>query len=105
MAEEQHRYRLDIFEPGSTENAWMRFSSPTPFMSINVGDLINPSIWPETGAHLLEVIQMMRVVNLEHVVWLEKGQVNHTTFVYTEQVEDIEEVKLGRGQQPGLLGR
>ena len=97
MEATDQRYTLDIYEPQSVEKVWMKFSSPTPFMTINVGDLLNPSIWPETGVHLLEIIQMLRVTNVEHIVWEAEGQARHTMLVYTEQVEDTEAVRLQRG--------
>ncbi len=98
MEKTEKKYALHIFEPQNTEQVWMRFSSPTPFLNINVGDLINPSIWPETGVHLLEIINMLRVINVEHIVWETEGQIRHTMLIYTEQVEESEEIRLNRGK-------
>jgi hypothetical protein len=96
MNSAEHIYTLDIYEPRSSSKVWLKFTSQNPFMPINVGDLLNPSIWPETGERLLEVIRLLRVTNLEHIVWTSDGQARHTILVYTEQVEDTEETRLNR---------
>ena len=97
MEDAELRYTIDIYEPDSTEKVWMKFSSPTPFQSINAGDLINPNIWPETGVHLLEIINMLRAVNVEHIIWeSDDGRSRHTVLVYTQRVEETEEVRLKR---------
>ena len=63
----------------------------------HAGDLLNPSIWPETERHLLQIVKMLRVINVEHIVWESEGQARHTVLVYTEQVDDSEEIRLKRG--------
>ena len=39
-------YILEIFEPGSFDDVWMVFSSSSPFMPMQVGEILNPGVWP-----------------------------------------------------------
>jgi hypothetical protein len=35
-------YILEVYEPGSDRNVWVRFETSSPFMNLNVGDIVKP---------------------------------------------------------------
>ncbi len=77
-------YILEIYEPGSEKDLWVSFSSPTPFMNINVGDFINPGIWPNSQAPM----RILRAINVEHAIWEIGGKIAHKVKVFTEEIEN-----------------
>jgi hypothetical protein len=76
-------YSLEIYMPGSDDNLWMAFSSPTPFMAIHVGDIINPSIWEGSQSPM----KVLRATGVEHAIWELGGNVKHKIMIYTEEVD------------------
>lgn len=93
MTQSNERYFLEILEPGSTRECWVAFSSNSPFMSIHVGEILDPQIWnpaPDPGV-------ILQVVNVEHVIWQLDGQdARHKIVVYTKAVEDSTETRLSQ---------
>ena len=87
------KYTLEIYEPGSSENAWVVFQSDTPFMSFHAGDLINPQAWGDAAGSFMD---MLRVVNVEHIVWQvnENTDAKHKLCIFTEVVKDTDGVRL-----------
>ena len=75
-------YILEIYEPNDTDTVWMVFRSSTPFLALAVGDLVNPSTWPDSEAPM----KILRILNLEHIIWEIEGQIKHKICVYTEEV-------------------
>ena len=82
-------YSLEIFMPSSYDDVWVVFTSPTPFMAISAGDILNPSIWEDSQSPM----KVLRVVGLEHLIWEVGGSVKHKIDVYTEEVEGTREVR------------
>jgi hypothetical protein len=76
-------YTLEIFTPGSLDDVWVTFSSPTPFMTISVGDIINPSVWEDSRSPM----KVMRVVDVEHIIWETSGNAKHKIEIYTKEVD------------------
>jgi len=84
-------YMLEIYEPGSVEDLWVHFKTSSPFMAINVGDLINPGIWEGSQSPM----KILRVVNLEHIIWEINSVVKHKLMVFTEEIEGSAKARLG----------
>jgi len=85
-------YSLEIYEPGSTESCWVSFQSDSPFMAINRNDIIEPNLWP--GSRAPQTV--LRVVNVEHILWEASGISKHKVLVYTEEVDGTRELRLGK---------
>lgn len=83
-------YALEIYLPGGTADVAAVFESDTPFMAINIGDILNPRLW-KTFDYQGEVL---RVVKLEHFIWETQGIVKHKIGVFTEAVSDDEGTRL-----------
>lgn len=83
----QFRYTLHIYAPDSDDEVWMRFGSDSPFLALSKGDLINPAIWPDTERRVLAEQNMLRVVDVEHIIWEAEEQIKHAVLVYTEEIE------------------
>ena len=78
------KYAIEIYHPGSTENAWVSFYSDSPFQSINKGDIIRPTHFPDASAEA-----MLRVTSIEHLLWSDsERQSKHKICIYTEEIED-----------------
>jgi hypothetical protein len=82
-------YILEIYEPNSMEQVWKYFEASSPFLGINSGDLLNPFGWE--GSH--SPVKILRIVNLEHMIWETETEVKHKLLVYTEEVDGSEEIK------------
>ena len=85
-------YMLEIYEPGSVENVWVYFKTSSPFGAISIGDLINPNLWEGSQSPM----RILRVVNVEHIIWEVNSTVKHKVMVFTEEIEGSEEARLGR---------
>jgi len=85
-------YILEIFMPGSIDDVWIVFSSPTPFMSISVGDIIDPGLWVGSQSPM----KILRTIGLEHYLWEIEGNVKHKICIYTEEIEGSPEARLKR---------
>lgn len=85
-------YSIEIYEPESGDNCWVAFSSSSPFMGISVGDIVNPVTWEGSQSPM----KVLRVINVEHMIWETDTKVKHKVMVYTEEVEGTEELRLTR---------
>lgn len=87
------KYILEIFEPGSDEEILTRadhsgrFESETPFASISKGDLIG---WPSQGP-----TDVLRATLVEHWIYQRSDGIVHKTGIYTEQLENTNELRRG----------
>ena len=82
-------YFLEIYEPGSAEDVLKTFESNIPFLGIARGDYFSPS-WILTDART----GLLRVVNIEHIIWEVGDRVKHKICVFTEDVENTKEIRL-----------
>lgn len=83
-------YHLEIYEPtepgDDKRQVLVNFQSRQPFLSINVGDFINQSLFIPNGASWTE---RLRVVEVEHIIWNLDDEIRHKIMVYTEsEAED-----------------
>lgn len=85
-------YTLEIYEPESADDVWVTFSSSEPFLAIGANDIINPGLWHNSQAPM----KVLRVTNLEHLIWETEAQVKHKLLVFTEEVEGTRELRLTR---------
>ncbi|MCX8119197.1 MAG: hypothetical protein N3G78_14865, partial [Desulfobacterota bacterium] len=69
------RYVLEIYKPMNVDDLWMKFESPSPFMAIHVGEVINPGLWPGSEAPQ----KVLRVLHVEHAVWEINDRINNLT--------------------------
>ncbi len=78
------RYRLEIYEPGSSRDILKHFESTGPFQAITVGDLIGSQIWDDatTQGNILEVTRV------QHLVWEDDNSCSHQLMVFTKEVPD-----------------
>ncbi len=81
-------YILEVYQPGSADDVWITFSSFTPFMPINRGDILNPGVWPESSSPM----KVLRVINVEHIIWEAKEQIKHKVLIFTEEVDGTREL-------------
>lgn len=84
----QSEYILEIYEPGSMRDVWKTFSSPTPFMSISVDDIINPGVWE----NLQTPMNVLQVVLVEHILWETDTHIKQKVCVYSKTVNYNESV-------------
>ncbi|MGA2516891.1 MAG: hypothetical protein ABSG44_10090 [Thermodesulfobacteriota bacterium] len=78
----QIEYILEIFRPESVDDVWVTFNSSSPFMPISVGDIINPRLWP--GSEPPQ--KVLRVLNVEHIIWELNDTVKHKMLIFTDEV-------------------
>jgi len=83
-------FSLEVYYPGSMEHAWVYFKSSTPFMPINVGEIVNPGIWEDSQSPM----KVLRVVNVEHIIWETSNRIKQKVMVFTEEVEGTEELRI-----------
>ena len=85
-------YIVEIYMPMSIETVWVTFSSATPFMNINAGDVVNPGLWPDSRSPQ----RVLRVILVEHALWEINNVTKHKLMVYTEEIEGIRDLKTPR---------
>lgn len=85
MDAKNDQYILEIYEPGSTHDAFMSFESSRPFQAISLGDLINPRAWlveRDPGP-------LLRVVGVEHMLFGKFGSdPKHKVCIFTAAATD-----------------
>lgn len=86
------QYELEIYEPNSADDVWAVFDSSTPFMTISKGDILNPGTWPNTQSPM----KVLRVINVEHLIWESGVKVTQKLLVFTEEVAGTRELRLAR---------
>lgn len=86
------RYHVEVYEPGSADDLWVYFKTTKPLFSIHKGDIINPGMWPNSKAPM----KVLRVVAVEHIIWeIENSHIAHKLCVFTEEVEGTRELRKG----------
>jgi hypothetical protein len=84
-------YGLEIYEPDATETVVISLESDQPFQTISRGDLVNQGFLVEGGSG---GTPLLRVVNVEHIVWVTNGAIKHKVCVYTAEVESSNKTRL-----------
>ena len=84
-------YILEIYPPNSSSESINTFNSNSPLMAIPKGDLLNPRTW--NGAY--DGNKLLKVVNIEHIIWENKREktVRHKVCFFTREVEDNEAIR------------
>lgn len=90
-------YILELYSPGSGYDVCVSYETSTPFLTIQAGDIINPRVWEGVGTPG----NVLRVVNIEHVIWEGDGRIKHKLCIFTEEVKDTEQVRFDR-QTPAV---
>lgn len=73
-------YSLEIYEPDSDNDVLELIINETPFLPISRGDRLNtPGTCRKPG--------MVRVRDVEHIVWNVRGVIKHKVLLFTECVE------------------
>ena len=83
-------YTLEIYLPGGVADVAVTFESDTPFMAINIGDILNPRLWTAFDYQG----EVLKVAKLEHFIWETQGVIKHKIGVFTEAVSDDEDSRL-----------
>jgi hypothetical protein len=83
-----HYYR-EIYLPESTRDPWVSFRTTTPFMTIQRGDIINPSIWEGSQSPM----KVLKAVNVEHIIWETDDHVGDKLMVFTDEVDGTAELR------------
>ena len=86
------KYALEIYKPGSIEDVEVTFESDTPFLNINIGDILNTNMWSgtETNGKLIKVVKM------EHFIWEYDSGPKHKIGIITKEIEDTLEERFSR---------
>lgn len=82
-------YILEIYKPNSVKDVWITFNSPNPFMAISVGDIINPGVWP--GSESPKTV--LRVLNVEHIIYELNDAVKHKMLIFTNEVAGTQDLR------------
>ncbi len=72
-------YRVEIYWPTNENDRIISFESQNPFMTISVGDTLDPSGWGEGAPKT-----MLRVKRIEHHLCGGFDDPHHVLRVYTE---------------------
>lgn len=93
------KYMLEIYMPGSTQNVWESFESDTPFMAINQGDIINPTIWDGSQSPMKVLI----ATRIEHLIWQVPytNTARHKILVFTREVENAVNLRIEEASDEG----
>ncbi len=67
----------------------MTFESDMPFLAISAGDIVNPGLWPGSESP----IKVLRVTNVEHIIWTKGDVVKHKLCVFTSEREGTRELR------------
>jgi hypothetical protein len=89
-----NEYHLEIYQPGNRRDVWVSFQSTSPFMPIAAGDLLNPGIWSGSESPR----KLLRVVNVQHIIWENRGEAKQKIMIYSEEVENRDELIWSRGE-------
>lgn len=84
------KYILEIYAPGNVEESCMTFESDTAFISFNKGDLLNPRTFDNST---YEGKDIFKIINIEHMIWKNAGDIRHKLCIFTEGVEDTTETR------------
>jgi hypothetical protein len=82
-------YILEIFRPKSVDDVWVTFNSPSPFMAITSGDIINPGVW--SGSESPKTV--LRVLNVEHIIWELNDTIKHEMLIFTDDVAGTRDLR------------
>lgn len=88
------RYRLKVYLPYSTDYELLTIESDFPFASFQAGNLLDLTAFSNI-ASLPNVPILLKIVGVEHLLKDEVGEVYHTLSLYTEEVTDGSEARLG----------
>ncbi len=92
-------YRMTVFEPENVFEPLVQFEAATPFMTIQHGDLVNPSLWPKVRDRADLKDRVLRVTTVEHGIEEADDHILHVVDVFTRAVENSEDVR-----KPSLIG-
>ncbi len=87
-------YSLTIFEPAHTYEPLVNFESSSPFVNIEIGSLINQAFWPQFSERDDLKDKILRVVGVEHGIQEFDEHILHVICVFTEAVDNTEDVRL-----------
>ena len=82
-------YILEIYRPKTVDDLWIVFNSPSPFMAISAGDIINPGVWPGSESPS----KVLRVLNVEHIIYELKETVKHKVLIFTDEVAGTRDLR------------
>jgi len=78
-------YMVEIYYPGSIDDIVEYFQTSTP-ITMRSGELINQGFFENTRSK-----KLLRIVNIEHIIWEAEGKVKQKACIMTEEVDDTKE--------------
>jgi len=85
-------YILEIYKPKSTKDVWVEFKSSQPFISFNVGDIINPGTWVNTKSPMV----VLKISTIEYLIWETEKVIKQKIMVFSKEVGGTENLRLGQ---------
>lgn len=80
-----NKYAVHVYQGGSKI---VSFENETPFMAFHVGDTLNPTFW---GIDMMPGLTY-KILQIDHVLRVNDGIVQHAVFLYTEVEDVVDEV-------------
>ena len=73
-------YHIEIYEVNDSSCVAASYQSATPFMAINIGDIIHGG-----SMNLSNTNKTVRVSDIKHIIWeIEHSHIGHKLCVFTE---------------------
>lgn len=70
------QYRLEIYVNSFANDPEVPFHSISPFLAINVGDEMEPSLWPSAQYGINKIA---KVIAVRHIIWeIENDHIGHS---------------------------
>lgn len=85
------KYTIEIYEPNNTSDVLVSFDASSPFISINKGDILNPSFFAGYDKNPKKVL---RVTNIEHIIWQHEKSLEPTQKILVFTKEETNDSKL-----------
>lgn len=78
------KYTVEIYFPGSSSEVLVSFDASTPFISINKGDILNPTFF---STYDKSPEKVLKVINIEHIIWQHEGSTEPTQkiLIFTKE--------------------
>lgn len=83
-------YIVEIYDPGSIRDVVAYFETSSPIV-MNRGELIHQGFFKAASTKGL-----LRIVNIEHIIWEAEDRLVQKTCVMTEEADDTEEARFSK---------
>jgi len=80
-------YLVEIYYPGSIQDVVAYYQTKYP-ITMRKGELINQASFEAASSK-----KLLRIINIEHIIWEVEGKVRQKACIMTEEVDDTEEAR------------